>query len=130
MRQILLALNVNFMKCTSSEVADFLSLNGITWRFIPPSSPHFGGLWESDVKSVKIHLKRVIGETTLTYERFYTLLARIEALLNSRPLCPSNDGEIDALTPAHFLIGQPFTAGAEPTVDSAANIHPLKQWEK
>lgn len=113
-----------------SQIADYFSQNGIGWRFIPPSSPHFGGLWESGVKSVKTHLKRVIGETSLTYERFYTLLTRIEALLNSRPLCPSNDGEIDALTPAHFLIGQPFTARAEPNVNIATNISPLKQWDK
>ncbi|XP_036347031.1 uncharacterized protein LOC118756372, partial [Rhagoletis pomonella] len=112
------------------NTAEFLSKNGITWRFIPPSLPHFGGLWESGVKSIKTHLKRVIGQTALTYERFYTLLTRIEALLNSRPLCPSNDGEIDALTPAHFLIGQPLTARTEVPVDSTINTDPLKQWDK
>ncbi|GFV92970.1 hypothetical protein TNCV_1693631 [Trichonephila clavipes] len=38
------------------------------WHFIPPSSPHFGGIWESGIRSVKFHLKRVLGETILTFE--------------------------------------------------------------
>ena len=30
---------------------------GTTWSFIPPHTPHFGGLWEAGVKSVKFHLR-------------------------------------------------------------------------
>ncbi|GFU46500.1 integrase catalytic domain-containing protein [Trichonephila clavipes] len=29
------------------EVQNFLSLKGIEWSFIPPYTPHFGGLWEA-----------------------------------------------------------------------------------
>ncbi|GFV39575.1 integrase catalytic domain-containing protein, partial [Trichonephila clavipes] len=42
--------------------------SSIDWHFIPPSSPHFGGIWESGIRSVKFHLKRVLGETILTLE--------------------------------------------------------------
>ena len=35
----------------------FYSSKGIDWRFIPERVPHFGGLWESTVKSMKMHLK-------------------------------------------------------------------------
>ncbi|XP_050305599.1 uncharacterized protein LOC126742837 [Anthonomus grandis grandis] len=60
----------------------------IQWHFIPVNSPHFGGLWEAGVKSSKHHLKRVVGNAHFTFEELTTLLAQIEATLNSRPLTP------------------------------------------
>lgn len=60
----------------------------MNWHFIPAKSPHFGGLWEAAVKSCKHNLKRVLNNTPLTYEEFYTLLTQVEAVLNSRPLTP------------------------------------------
>lgn len=80
------------------------------WHFNPPAAPHFGGLWEAGIKSVKFHLKRVIGTQVLTYEELETLCVRIEGILNSRPLTPASMDPHDhtALTPGHFLIGQPI----------------------
>ena len=64
------------------------------------------------MKRTKYHLKRVIGEAKLTFEELYTLLTRVEACLNSRPLTPLHSVEdaIEVLTPGHFLIGQPLEA--------------------
>jgi len=45
----------------------------LAWQFNPPAAPHQGGLWEAGVKSVKFHLRRIIGSTHLTLEEFYTL---------------------------------------------------------
>ncbi|XP_050312876.1 uncharacterized protein LOC126747939 [Anthonomus grandis grandis] len=42
------------------QVFEYLSLEGIKWNFIPPRSPHFGGLWESHVRLAKYHLKRIV----------------------------------------------------------------------
>ena len=87
-------------------------MQNITLRFIPERTPHFGGLWEVAVKSVKMHLKCVIGETKLTFEEFATVLTQVEACLNSRPLAPLPcDGDtIEPLTPGHFLIGRALEA--------------------
>jgi len=48
---------------TQAKVTDFASNQGIAWKFIPPHSPHMGGLWEANVKSVKTHLRIVINDT-------------------------------------------------------------------
>lgn len=98
------------------RVENFLSDNKIQWHLIPPRAPHFGGLWEGAIKSTKYHLKRIIGETRLTYEEMYTILTQVEACLNSRPLCPLSDDPADLLplTPGHFLIGDSLTAFPEP----------------
>jgi hypothetical protein len=84
---------------------------GVKWHFIPAYSPHFGGLWEAGVKSVKHHLKRVIGQANLLYEEFYTTLVQIEGILNSQPLSPlsSDPNDYAPLTPAHFIIGRAYT---------------------
>ncbi|XP_050535012.1 uncharacterized protein LOC126902032 [Daktulosphaira vitifoliae] len=52
---------------------------GVEWRFIPARSPHFGGLWESAVKSMKTLILKVLGEAFLTYEELNTILIRAEA---------------------------------------------------
>ena len=50
-----------------------------------------GGLWEADVKSFKRHFKRLAGSLKYSFEEFSTFLTRVEACLNSRPLCPLTD---------------------------------------
>ncbi|GFT26655.1 integrase catalytic domain-containing protein [Trichonephila clavipes] len=44
----------------SNTIQLFSAEEGIEWRnFIPPASPHFGGLWEGNIKSMKRILLRV-----------------------------------------------------------------------
>ncbi|XP_029160297.1 uncharacterized protein LOC114932295 [Nylanderia fulva] len=102
----------------------------ITWHFNPPAAPHFGGVWEANVKNVKYHLKRVIGTHVLTRVEFQTLLCRIEACLNSRPLTPMSDDASDftALTPGHFLIGRPLVSVPEQSV-STIHLNALSRWQ-
>lgn len=103
----------------------------IKFHFIPPSAPHFGGIWESGIKSAKTHLKRVIGERILTLEEFQTLTIRVEAILNSRPLCPmsADPAELDYLTPGHFIIGRPLTSLIEMSYQDETPLNRLKRWQ-
>ncbi|XP_055850540.1 uncharacterized protein LOC129915103 [Episyrphus balteatus] len=114
----------------SSEVSEALAAQNTKWHFNPPSSPHFGGLWEAGVKSIKFHLKRTIGCSKLTFEEHTTLLAQIEACLNSRPLCPmsSDPDDLSVLTPGHFLIGAPLCTLPERNL-MEHNINALNKWK-
>ena len=108
-----------FLKQQTSEtvISQLCSSNNIEWRFIPERSPHFGGIWESAVKSAKTHLRLVIHGTKLTFEEATTVLAQVKACLNSRPLTPvdsPDDDGIKVLTPGHFLVGQPLCALPDP----------------
>ena len=93
-------------KRTQGAISEFCSAQNIEWKFIPERAPHFGGLWEAAVKSMKFHLKRVIANTKFTFKEFTTILTQVEACLNSRPLTPmSCDSHgVEALTPGRFLI--------------------------
>lgn len=114
----------------SNEIQEFLSVRNINWKFIPPNSPHWGGLWEAGIKGTKYHLKRILGNSTLSFECLTTVLAQIEAILNSRPLQPLSNviSDLTCLTPGHFLIGQPLTAFPEKTVLDIPD-HRLNLWQ-
>lgn len=113
------------------QVTNVLVSQGIQFHFNPPSSPHQGGLWEAGVKSAKCHLRRVIGNKCLTFEVFSTFLCQVEAILNSRPLHPLSPepDDLGALTPGHFLIGEPLTS--IPDVDLRdVNVNRLNMYQQ
>ncbi|KAL7743874.1 hypothetical protein ACLKA6_000278 [Drosophila palustris] len=66
----------------------FASKSGCTFAFIPPRAPHFGGLWEAGVNTVKSLLQRVVGSTLLSAEELQKVLVGVDAVMNSRPLGP------------------------------------------
>lgn len=88
------------------------------WHFRPPLSPHFNGLAESAIRSVKHHVRRIIGESTFTFEELSTFLIQVECCLNSRPVYPmsSDPTDFNVLTPGHFLIGSDLTTVPERTL--------------
>ncbi|XP_045459242.1 uncharacterized protein LOC123669695 [Melitaea cinxia] len=113
------------------SIAEHLEANGTEWHFIPPHSPNFGGLWEAGVKSTKFHVKRVIGDATLTFEEITTLLSQVEACLNSRPISiihVDEPGEPLPLTPGHFLIGEPLVSVPDNQHESP-NLSLLSRWQ-
>ncbi|XP_076176659.1 uncharacterized protein LOC143151443 [Ptiloglossa arizonensis] len=96
----------------NEAIAVELASENASWHLIPPRAPHFGGLWEAAVRATKHHLVRVIGETLLSYEALLTYVIQIVAILNSRPITAlsPDPNDLQALTPAHFLIGGTLTS--------------------
>ena len=112
------------------KITNAMTNEGINWHFNPPAAPHYGGLWEAGVKSTKYHLRRIMGNTRLTFEELSTVVAQIEAILNSRPLTPESvdPSDLRALTPGHFLIGQPLTSFPEPDLTNLSKNR-LARWQ-
>ncbi|XP_050293693.1 uncharacterized protein LOC126734196 [Anthonomus grandis grandis] len=120
----------DFLKQNFNEISNKFSDERVNWHFIPARSPSFGGIWEAGIKCAKTHIKRVVGNNSLTFEEFVTVLTQIEGVLNSRPLCPmtSDPDDLSALTPSHFLIGRQLTALPEPSLTNIPENR-LKKWQ-
>ncbi|XP_070068060.1 uncharacterized protein [Drosophila takahashii] len=120
----------DFTQALKESVTDACSHQGLVWRFIPPGAPHMGGLWEAGVKSFKTLFYKSTSARKYTFEELSTLLAKIEACLNSRPLSPMSEDSTDllALTPGHFLIGGPLLSTAEPEIKGEAKSI-INRWQ-
>ncbi|XP_033229613.1 uncharacterized protein LOC117181156 [Belonocnema kinseyi] len=117
-------------KEVNEKTTNFLSNEGIEWHLSPPRTPHFGGIWEVAVKSLKHHMRRTLHDTLFSHEKLCTYLSEIEAILNSRPLTPmsSDPNDFEVLTPGHFLIGQSFMSVPTPDL-SAITVNRLSSWQ-
>lgn len=115
---------------TKNKIIDNTALEGIKWHFIPARAPHFGGLWESAVKSFTNHFYKITSEASMTLEETITLVTQIEAILNSRPLIAisSDPNDFSYLSPGHFIIGKTLNAYPEPSLDNI-KINRLSRWQ-
>lgn len=90
-----------------SELTEFFSDTGVTWKFIPERAAWWGGFWERLVRSVQTCLRKILGKASLSFE-LTTILMEVKAELNSRPLSYVHEdaSEPQPLAPAHFLVGK------------------------
>lgn len=101
-----------------SELTEFFSDRGVTWKFIAERAAWWGGFWERLVRSVKTCLRKILGKASLSFEELTTILTEVEAVLNSRPLSYVHEeaSEPQPLTPAHFLVGKRLTSLPQKTL--------------
>ncbi|UYV73219.1 hypothetical protein LAZ67_10002211 [Cordylochernes scorpioides] len=81
------------------------TLKNITWKFIPPGAPWWGGWWERLIGMMKQLLFRILGQTSLGYEELSTVMRDVESLMNTRPLTylTEESEDLAPLTPSLFL---------------------------
>ena len=121
-----------FMRSNSFKecITNWAAPKHICWSFTPSRAPHFGGLWEAAVKSMKVLLRKTVGECKLKFDELTTLLTEAEAIMNSRPLVPIDslpDDGVSLLTPGHFLTGAPLVA--LPSLPDETTKHTLlRRW--
>ena len=103
----------------------------VKWKFNPPHVPHFGGIFESMIKSAKKAIYAILGSADITDEELLSAFTGAEALINSRPLTYQSANLKDniPLTPNHFLFGQLGGKFAPEAVDKT-DLHPIKRWRR
>ncbi|KAL1269065.1 hypothetical protein QQF64_031354 [Cirrhinus molitorella] len=86
-----------------------LAKQKIEFHFNPPAAPHFGGIWEREIRSLKSALNVALGAQHVTEEVLSTVLTEIEGILNSKPLgyVSSDVADVDPVTPNSLLMGRP-----------------------
>ena len=89
-----------------TQVTEYYTNLEIKWNFNPPYASYMGGAWERIIRSVRKILNALMGTQTLSNEGFLTLIAEVEAMLNSRPLVPIilDASSYEPLTPNHLLL--------------------------
>ena len=60
------------------------------------------------MRSMKEPLRKVLGKALLSYQELETILTRIEAVINLRPLTTVSDDirDLTPITPAHLEVGR------------------------
>ncbi|KXJ68243.1 hypothetical protein RP20_CCG004852 [Aedes albopictus] len=90
----------------NGKLAETFTNSNTQWILNPPAAPHMGGSWERLVRSVKTGLAVLSTSRNPDEETFGTVVAEVEAIVNSRPLThvPLDSEDDEALTPNHFVM--------------------------
>ena len=114
------------------DLARRVSTRSIDWKFIPPGTPHQGGVWERLIGMSKRILYSIVGSKRLNDECFHTVICQVEGILNSRPLSPvsSDCKDLEALTPSHFLIGHVLQAPSTLEKTAVSSKQTKRMWKQ
>ena len=95
--------------CSANDIKDELLKQNIVWIFNPPRAPHFGGVYERKVGSVKRIITACmlqLGPRSLTRDELVTFFAEASYIMNETPLTSisSNPNDPFPITPACLLL--------------------------
>ena len=72
-----------------SDLKRAIEVDGRSWHFIPPRAPHFAGVWERKIGSVKRVLAASLAQLhnrPLSYDEFDTLVKEAASIVNNTPM--------------------------------------------
>ncbi|GBM82347.1 hypothetical protein AVEN_54779-1 [Araneus ventricosus] len=100
-----------YMNISDPEAQNYFGKKGIKWQYIVERAAWWGGYWERMVQMTKVAVRKILGKALVTSEELQTILAEIEAIINSRPLTYvyNEPDEPFPLTTANFLTGRRLT---------------------
>ena len=91
----------------NEQIRSRLHKEGTDWIFNPPSGSHMGGIWELQIRATRKVLTVLLHKhgSRLDNESFRTLLCKVEAIINSRPLTFASSDPDDFIpqTPNNLL---------------------------
>lgn len=107
-----------------------LAKQQVKFIFNPPKSPHFGGVWEREIKSVKDGLRVSLNDQTVPEPVLRTVLIEVEGILNSKPLgyVSSDIADPDPVTPNLLLMGR-HDASLPQVVYPARDLLGRRRWK-
>ncbi len=124
LREALASWNQNKMQRAMAQ-------QGVKWNFNPPTGSHHGGVWERVIRMVRRVLNTVLRQQCLDDEGFHTLLCKVEAILNTRPITRLSDdpNDLEALTPNCILLmkGKPMLP---PGLFEKRDLYTKRRWKQ
>ena len=97
----------NGSQFVSSETQGYVAGKGIKWKPNLAAAPWWGGIFERMVRSTKRCLKKILGDSRLTYEEVLTILSEIQVRINNRRLTFLYEEPGDeVVTPNRLLFGR------------------------
>ena len=100
-----------FNEMDHTKISNFLQGNGtdwLVWIKNTPTASHMGGVWERQIRSARNILSSLLKThgRSLNDEALSTLMAEVEAVMNSRPLTVellSDGNSLNPISPSNLL---------------------------
>jgi len=88
------------------QISKHCAIEGIEWRFNPPTAAWWGGWWEQLIRLLKQLLCKTLRKASLTYKELEMVLCDCESVISSRPLTYVSEDATDLapITPNMFLL--------------------------
>lgn len=125
-------LRIDTVNVEDEGVRKVLFNSGSVWIFNTPHSSHMGGAWERMIGITRRILDYVLKDVrNLTHEVLVTLMAEVNAIVNSRPLVPvSYDSEVPEILTPSILLTQKTDIDEQPACELNTKDLYKAQWKR